>query len=76
VLHLPDVAELVDQQVVRGLCTPKENRPPQRVTVITTHAGQEKDPRDDEHVNAVEPHGLRVEIEPVEAGLRSLEPLT
>jgi hypothetical protein len=72
VLHLPDVAEFVHQQIVRGLCAPKQNRPPKSVALVTTQAGQAKDPWDYDDANAVEPHGLRVEIEPVEAGLRSL----
>ena len=75
-LHLPDVAELVHHEVVRGLCAPQQNCPPKSVPLVATQAGQAKDPRDDKDANAVEPHGLRVEIEPVEAGLRSLEPLS
>jgi hypothetical protein len=75
VLHLPDVAELVHEQVVRGLCAPEQNRPPKSVALVATKARQAKDPRDDNEANAVEQHGLRVEIEPVEARLRPLEPL-
>jgi hypothetical protein len=74
VLHLPDVAELVYQEVVRGLFAPEQDRPPERVAVITTQAGQAKDPRDDDDANAFEPHDLRIEIEPVETSLRPLEP--
>jgi hypothetical protein len=76
VLHLPDVTELVDQEVVRDLLAPEQNRPPERVAVVATQAGQAKDPRDDDHTNAVESHRHRVEIEPVEAGLRPLEPFS
>jgi hypothetical protein len=76
VLHLPDVAELVHHEVVRGLCAPKQNRPPESVPLVATQAGPAKDPRDDKDANAVEPHTVRVEIEPVKAGLRSLEPLS
>jgi hypothetical protein len=74
VLHLPDVAELVYQEVVRGLFALEQDRPPERVAAITAQAGQAKDPWDDDETNAVEPHGLRVEIEPVETSLRPLEP--
>jgi hypothetical protein len=76
VLHLPDVAELVHNEVVRGLCAPQQNRPPKSVALVATEAGQAKDPRDDNDANAIEPHGLRVEIEPLEAGLRPLEPFS
>jgi hypothetical protein len=73
VLHLPDVTELVHQQVVRGLCAPQQNRPPKSVALVATKAGPAKDPRDHNDANAVESHGLRIETEPVEADLRSLE---
>jgi hypothetical protein len=76
VLHLPDVAELVDHELVRGICAPKQDRPPKSVALVTAQAGQAKDPRGDQDANAVEPHGRRVEVEPVEASLRPLEPLS
>jgi hypothetical protein len=77
VLHLPDVAELVcDEVVARPLeRLPEHDRVPGGVTVEAVEPGEPEEPGPDEDANPVDPHPGWVEVELVEAGLRPLEGL-
>src|SRR5258708_32327483 len=78
VLHLPDVAELVrDQVVVRGILrlrTP-EDRVPGRVPAEAPKPRQPVERRHDEDPHAPGPHAPGVEVEPVEPLLGAREPI-
>ncbi len=76
-LHLPDVAELVcDEIVARTLERLAEHdRVPGGVTVEAVEPGEPEEPGPDEDANPVDPHGGRVEVEPVETGLCPVERL-
>ena len=75
VLRLPDVAELVRQQIVGGVVVADEDRPPERVAVIAAHLRDAERERRNPYTDALERDGTRIPIEPVETRLRSLEPL-
>jgi hypothetical protein len=70
VLHLPDVAELVRDQVVGGLRAPDEDRPHERVAVVALQERQAEEPRRDAEADAAQPDWAGIEVEPVEARLR------
>src|SRR5437667_10610701 len=74
-LHLPDVAQLVADEVVAGPLgrLAKQDRLPGRVAVEATEPGQAEEKRNDEDADAVDPHRSRVEIESVEPALRARE---
>jgi len=76
-LQLPDVAELVcDEVVARALERFAEHdRVPGGVTVEAVEPGEPEEPWPDEDANAVNPHRTRIGVEPVETGLRPLERL-
>ena len=77
VLHLPDMAELVgDEVVARALeRLAEDDRVPGGVTVEAVEPREAKEPGPDENSYPVDPHRSRVEGEPVEPGLRPLERL-
>ena len=77
VLHLPDVTELVcDEVVARPLeRLPEHDRVPGGVTVEAVEPREPDEPRPDENAHAVDQHRRRVEVDLVEAGLRPLERL-
>src|SRR5258708_4543079 len=78
VLHLPDVAELVrDQVVVRGILRlrTQEDRVPGRVPVEAPKPRQPVERRHDEDPHAPGPHAPGAEVEPVEPLLGAREPI-
>ena len=72
-LALPDVAELVGDEIVGGVVVPQEDRPPERVAPVPTKPGEAEEPRGDDDPHAVDLDGLRVPAERVETGLGALE---
>ncbi len=72
-LSLPDVAELVRDEIVRRVGALQEDRPPERVAVVAAEAGDPEEPWRDEDAHALDAHGLRVVVERVEAGLRAFD---
>jgi predicted DNA-binding protein (UPF0251 family) len=75
VLHLPDVAQLVRDEVVGRVGAAKEDRPDERVAVIAAQAGEAEEPRGVDDANALDPDGPRVVVEAVEPRLGADEPL-
>jgi hypothetical protein len=76
VLHLPDVAELVRDEVVGRAAPdrpPEQDRPPERVALVAAELRQPEEPRRDEDPHALDLHGTRVEVEAVEPRFRALE---
>ena len=73
-LHLPDMAELVRDEVVGGIGAAKQDRLDQRVTVIAAQTGEPEEPRRDPNPNAVDPHRPGIQRKRVESCLRALEP--
>ena len=71
VLALPDVAELVRDEVVGRVGALQQDRPPERVAVVAAEAGDAEEPGRDEDADAIDPHRLGVVVERVEAGLRA-----
>src|ERR671919_2168602 len=71
VLHLPDVAQLVRDEVVGCPRVLEQDRSPERVAGVAAEAGDPEEPRRHKDANALEPDGPRVVLEPVEPGLRS-----
>ena len=69
VLLLPDVTELVRDQVVRRHAPAQQDRPDQAIAVEAAHEREPKDPGRDHHADAGDPHGRGVEVEPVEPRL-------
>src|SRR5438270_718730 len=52
---------------------PEQDRVPGRVAVEAAEPRQPEEPRHGQHGDAVDPHGPRIELEPVEPRLRPLE---
>ena len=78
VLHLPDMAELVGDQVAvreKGVRAQKD-RPVDRVAVEPANPWKPEEPRDDPDPDTPERHRPRVEVEPVEPELRAFERVT
>ena len=77
-LHLPDVAELVRDEIVAGSLErlSQHDRVPGGVAVEAVEPGEPEEPGPDEDAYALDPHRARVEVEQVEAGLRPLECLS
>src|SRR5262245_29654509 len=73
VLHLPDVAELVHDEILRQVRAAQKDRPMHGVAVEAAEPRQAEEPRSDEHTNAIDPYRLRVPVEPVEPRLGSGE---
>jgi len=77
VLALPDVAELVRDQVVRQITSLQQDRAPERVADIAAKTREPEELGRDEDTDALDPNGLRIPVERVEACLcaqnRSLE---
>jgi predicted DNA-binding protein (UPF0251 family) len=74
VLHLPDVTELVRDEVVRRVRAAKQDRPHERVAVVAAQARQAEEPGGVDDTHAVDPDRLRVEVEGVEPRLRTDDP--
>ena len=72
VLQLPDMAELVRQEVVARLLHRllEQDQPPGRIAVEAAEPRKPEERRDDEDADALDADRLRVEVEPVEPGLR------
>src|SRR5215208_2301641 len=70
VLRLPDVAELVRQQVVGRLAqrSPEQDRPPERVAAVALHAGQAKQPWHGHYANTLDRNRARIEAERLQSG--------
>src|SRR5712691_8995863 len=73
VLHLPDVAELVHEQVLAGVLRPEQDRAVERVPVEAADPRKPEEPRDDENAHTAQRDRPRVEVEPVEPLLRLRE---
>ena len=73
VLELPDVAELVSQEIVAGLLhrAPEQDHSPGRVAVEAPEPGQPEERRDDEDAHTLDPYRARIELEPVKPVLRA-----
>jgi hypothetical protein len=74
VLHLPDVAELVRDEVVGRVAPPEQDRPDEHVAVVAPQAGEAEEPGRDDHADAVDLHGPLVQPESVEARLGAEDP--
>jgi hypothetical protein len=74
VLHLPHVAELVRDEVVRRVRAAEQDRAHERVAVVAAEAGEAEEPGRVHDAHPLDPDGPRVEVEPVEAVLRADEP--
>ena len=72
-LSLPDMAELVRHEIVWCVGALQKDRPPERVAVVAPEPRDPEEPWRDENAHALDAHGLRVVVERVEAGLRSLD---
>ena len=72
-LALPDVAELVGDEIVRRVGIAHEDRPPERVAVVAPEARDAEEPGSDADPDAIDPYGLGIEIERVETGFRARE---
>jgi hypothetical protein len=73
VLHLPDVTELMAEEILVAVRLAKEDRVPGGVAVEAAEPGQTEEKRCHEYVYVLDPHGPRIEVEPVESGLGALE---
>src|SRR5688500_8241828 len=60
------MAELVGDEVLRGVGAPEQDRPDQRVAVVAAQARQAEEPRRDDDSHPVDPHRPRIERERVE----------
>src|SRR5579864_5451697 len=78
VLHLPDVAELVRDELLVGEqpAGPKQDRLPRGVAVEAPEPREPEEPRDDPDPDAAERHRLRIEGQSFEPLLRSRQRLT
>ena len=74
VLHLPDVAELMHDEVVRHALRAQQHPDVKREAVEARVVRQPKEPRCHEEPNVVDPHRVGPPVEAVEALLRSDEP--
>jgi hypothetical protein len=70
VLHLPDVAELVGDQVLRDVGTAEEDHAVRREAVVALPGREAEEPRRDDELDAVDTNGPRPPVETVEASLR------
>ena len=73
-LALPDVTELVRDQIVGGVCVLQQDRAPEGVAAVPAEARDPEEPGCDVDPEAVDSHRLGVPLERVEAFLRALEP--
>jgi hypothetical protein len=72
-LALPDVAELVREEVIRDVGVLQQDRPPERVARVAAQEWEAEEPRRDDDAYAVDADGCRVVVEPVEPRLRSVD---
>ena len=73
-LHLPDVAELVRDEVVGDVGAPEEDDAVRREAGVGAPGREPEQPRRDDDANARDANGPRPPVEPVEAGLRPDQP--
>jgi hypothetical protein len=73
-LHLPDVAQLVHDEVVGRVGLAHEDRLVERVPVEATKPRQPEEPRDVEQPHVPDADRSRVQVEPVEPRLRADDP--
>ena len=65
-LHLPDVAELVHDEVVWSVHATQEDDPVERVPVEASKPREAEEKRGHEHPNLLDPHRAWVPVEPIE----------
>ena len=73
-LHLPHVAELVRDEVIREIVGPQEDDPVQCIPVEAAEPGQAEEPRRDPEPDTVDPDGRRPPVQPVESSLGCDQP--
>jgi hypothetical protein len=74
VLHLPDVADLVRDEVVREISAAEEDQAVRREPVVTTPGRQAEEPWRDDDPDALDSNGTGPPVEMVEPLLRADEP--
>ena len=74
-LELPDVAELVDDEVLVERRALQEDEMPGGVAAEAPEAGDAEQPRRDHDADAAQVDRLGIEIEAIEAGLRTFQQL-
>jgi hypothetical protein len=72
-LALPDVAELVREEVVRWIGASQQDGAPERVSVVAAKSGDPEEPRRYADAEAIDAHRLGVVVERVETCLRAGE---
>jgi len=72
-LPLPDVAELVGDEIVADVAVAEQDRPPERIPGEPPKERKPEEPRCDDDTDAVDRDRPRVVVEAVEPGLRALE---
>ena len=72
-LHLPDVAELVDEQIVRRVTAAQQDRLVERVPVEAAKPREAKEPRRLDDPDPLDRYGARIPVELVEPRLRSAQ---
>ena len=73
-LHLPDVAELVGDEIVRDVVRAQEDDPVEGIAVEPAEPRQPEEPRGREEPDSLDPHRRRPPVEPVEPCLGGYEP--
>ena len=73
VLSLPDVTQLVRDQIVRRVALLQHDRSPERVAEVTAETWDSEELRGDNEADALDANGLRVVVEAVEPCLRANE---
>ena len=66
-LHLPDVAELVADEILVVWWVPEEDRARHRVAVVEPKPRQSEEPRRDDDPNSTRAYRARVNREPIQA---------
>jgi hypothetical protein len=69
VLHLPDMAKLVHDEILGRIHVADEDRPVQRESVEAAEPRQPEEPRGPEQANVLHPDGPRIPVELVEPRL-------
>ena len=73
-LHLPHVAELVRDEVIREVVGAQEDDPVQRIPVEAAEPGQAEEPRCYPEPDTVDPDGRRPPVQSVESRLGCDQP--
>jgi len=74
-LHLPDVAELVGDEIVGDVVGAEEDHAVERVSVEAAKPRQAEEPASGGEPDSVDAHRCRPPVEPVEPRLGGDEPL-